>query len=221
MCPYRSAPAPPVIQLATIDATAPVPHVRCHIFRSFLSATPSHPLLLTSTDIRTPKTSQIISNPHVELGWWFERTQEQFRLAGLASVVPTPAHPFHPHFLRAARGHAFAALTAAGFDWEAQRRAVFDAMSGHMKASWCRPVPGTRLAGGYADARAWPESLPRLGEASGEDERRLLEEALGNFALVVVDPTEVDYVELGIVPNQRTRFWRNGEGTWEEEAIVP
>jgi hypothetical protein len=30
--------------------------------------------------------------------------------------------------------------------------------------------------------------------------RKLLEEALGNFAIVILEPLDVDYVELGVVP---------------------
>lgn len=90
-----------------------------------------------------------------------------------------------------------------------------------MKASWCRPgIPGTQLEGGYEEAKKWPQSLPKLGEAETEQDKRNLEIALSNFALVVIDPFAVDYVDLGIVPNQRTKFTKEGE-EWVEEIVVP
>ncbi len=44
------------------------------------------------------------------------------------------------------------------------------------------------------------------------------ETALSHFALVVIDPTDIDYVELGPLPNRRTRFWKNEKGSWSEEG---
>ena len=112
------------------------------------------------------------------------------------------------------------ALKKDGIDWESKRSQVFDSMSGHMKASWCRPTPGSKLEGGYEEAKKWPQKLPRLGEAETEEDKKNLEIALGNFALVLIDPFEVDFVELGVNPNQRTKFTRDGEN-WVEEIVVP
>lgn len=216
-----------VIQLASIDPTTPVPHVRAHIFREFITpeSSPSLPLVLTTTDIRTPKTSQIISNPHVQIAWWVEGTQEQFRISGLASAIPAPTNSLYKHFLHnvknASPGSAVAALSKQNFNWDAKREESFRSMSAHMKASWCRPVPGTRLEGGEEEAKKWPTKLEEPGEDADEETRKNWETALGNFALLIVDPTEVDFVELGVVPNRRTRFWRTGDGSWDSEAVVP
>ncbi|GLB43556.1 putative pyridoxamine 5'-phosphate oxidase [Lyophyllum shimeji] len=216
-----------VIQLASIDATSPVPQVRSHIFREFLTPTsaPSLPLLVTTTDIRTPKISQVISNSHVQVAWWIEGTQEQFRISGLASVIPAAENALHKHFLHnvkhAPSGSALAAFSKEDFDWEGKRMALFKSMSAHMKASWCRPVPGTRLEGGPDEAKKWPERLEEPGDHADDETRKNWETALGNFALLVVDPTEVDFVELGVMPNRRTRFWRSSSGSWDSEAVVP
>ncbi|KAF9469639.1 pyridoxamine 5'-phosphate oxidase-domain-containing protein [Collybia nuda] len=216
-----------VFQLATIDPTTPVPLVRSHIFRASLSPTssPSLSLIVTTTDIRTPKVSQIVSNPHVQLAWWIDGTQEQFRITGLASVIPFPTHALYRHFIDNAKnalsGSALAGLNREGFDWEAQRQKMFKGMSGHMKASWCRPVPGSPLVGGEEEAKRWPVKLEEPREDSDEETKKNWETALGNFALVIVDPTDVDMVELGVVPNRRSRFWRTASGEWESEALVP
>jgi len=53
-----------------------------------------------------------------------------------------------------------------------------------------------------------------------EEDKKNLEIALRNFALIVIDPFEVDFVELGVDPNQRTKFTRDGE-QWMEEIVVP
>jgi pyridoxamine 5'-phosphate oxidase len=198
-----------VFQLATVAGHDP--RVRSHVFRSFLSerVRAHRPLLVSTTDIRTPKAAQIVDNPSVELAWWFRATQEQFRVVGKGVLIPHPAHPFYD----AAR----AAGVVEGFDWEAKRREVFDEMGAHMKASWCSPVPGTPL--GW-DGHNWPTALPMLAEATSESDRQNVEMALTNFALLLIDPQEVDYVELGVMPNRRTRFVLGPNG-WEETALVP
>ncbi|ESK93467.1 pyridoxamine 5 -phosphate oxidase- fmn-binding [Moniliophthora roreri MCA 2997] len=215
-----------VFQLATIDPSSPKPHVRSHIFRSFLQPPGNDqlPFILTTTDIRTPKATQIISNPNVELAWWIEGKQEQFRIAGTASLVPAPDHPLYKHFS--------GIKVLEGLNWEEKRKEVFKTMSAHMKASWCRPVPGSRLVGGEEEAKKWPVRVDEPGHERGEDGREVTEEdkgknkenwetALKRFALLIIDPTEVDYVELGVIPNKRTRFWKSENGTWKEEAVVP
>lgn len=95
-------------------------------------------------------------------------------------------------------------------------------MSAHMKASWCRPVPGSPLLGGDEEAKKWPERVEEPKDGDGNEEnRKNWETALANFALVVIEPLEVDYVELGVMPNRRAKFWKNGDGVWEEQAVVP
>lgn len=215
-----------MIQLASVNSSddIPTPHVRSHIFRAFISAssTPSLPLLVTTTDIRTPKVAQITSNPHVELTWWIEGTQEQYRISGSASVIPHPAHSLYRHFSdnieNAPKESGLASLTRESFEWEEKRKEIFKELSAHMKASWCRPVPGTPLQGGEKEARKWPVSIREPTDGEGEEN---WETALGNFALLIVDPTEVDFVELGVAPNRRTRFWKTNAGVWEEEYLVP
>ncbi|EEB90103.1 hypothetical protein MPER_11737 [Moniliophthora perniciosa FA553] len=214
-----------VFQLATFDSHSLKPHVRSHIFRSFLE-TPGNeqlPLILTTTDIRTPKVAQILSNPRVELAWWIEGKQEQFRISGTASLVSAPDDPSYEAFSRV--------KVLEGLNWEEKRKEVFRTMSAHMKASWCRPVPGSRLVGGEEEAKSWPVRVDEPGHEKGEDGREVTEEdkaknkenwetALKRFALLIIDPSEVDYVELGVLPNKRTMFRKSG-GTWQEEAVVP
>jgi pyridoxamine 5'-phosphate oxidase len=211
-----------VFQLASIDSTTNTPHVRSHIHREFLTpeAIPSLPLLLTSTDIRTPKNDQILAIPTVEIVFWAVANQEQYRIRGNASIIPTPSHRYHAQF-DPLRGPTLTALNREGLDWELKRRDVFNAMNGRMKATWCTPlVPGTKLEGGYEEMKKWPRTLPKLGEADNEEDKKNLEIALRNFALIVIDPFEVDFVELGVDPNQRTKFTRDGE-QWMEEIVVP
>ena len=209
------------MQLATIEPPN-TPRVRSLIQRAFLTAStlPTLPLILSTTDIRTPKITQLTAQRTVEIAYWTPSTQEQFRILGRASIVS--ARDRGPHPPLPMTGVVYDALAKEGFDWEAKRVEVFDGMSGHMKATWCRPVPGTPLVGGEDEMKKWPVTLPKLGEATNEGEKRQLAVALSNFALLLVEPFEVDYVELGVTPNRRTMFEREGESVeFKETLVVP
>ncbi|KAG1763837.1 hypothetical protein EDD22DRAFT_846173 [Suillus occidentalis] len=211
-----------VFQLATSDVDNTTPHVRSHILRDHIIHTslPSLPLLLTSTDIRTPKVTQIKYNPshRVEAHFWINTTNEQFRVSGRAAIYPSPD-------LKEKKGiegvgEVYDAFRSQGWDWEDERRKQFDSVGAHMRASWCRPVPGSPMDS-YSDAEKWPVKVAKPGE-EGYDTKDY-EEALGNFALLLIDPIEVDYVELGVIPNRRTKFVRqeSDDQRWKEMILVP
>ncbi|KAF9487638.1 hypothetical protein BDN71DRAFT_1458347 [Pleurotus eryngii] len=280
-----------VIQISTVSTGGVArPHVRSHIFRSFLTpkSLPSLPVLLSSTDARSPKVAQILANPLVEVAWWIEGAQEQFRIFGKASLVPSPdftpnadddvvqsdgesfyakcmksgvlstADTIQGDRMKIGLNLAYDSLSKEpGFDWEAKRVELFKTMSAHMKASWCRPTPGTKLPGGYDDAKKWPERVeePEFGDPEVPHGQSIVERltltnnhlspphhhplyidyeqkskdwitALRNFSLVVIEPLDIDHVELGVVPNRRTHYWRGAEGEkkyvqWKEEAVTP
>lgn len=205
------------MQLATIDKG--VPQVRSCIIRELISPGGSEhlPILLTTTDTRTPKVEQILANDTVQINWWIEPSRDQFRLTGRVTIVPEPGNRvFH-----SGGNIAFERLSAGGFDWEAKRVQVFDSLSDHMRASWCRPTPGSPMEGGYEEANKWPVTIPTTTGAKNEKEKKLVERALANFALVLVEPTYVDWVQLGVVPEQRTFFYRGDDETWTETIVVP
>uniref|UniRef100_A0A0W0FXB7 Pyridoxamine 5'-phosphate oxidase Alr4036 family FMN-binding domain-containing protein n=1 Tax=Moniliophthora roreri TaxID=221103 RepID=A0A0W0FXB7_MONRR len=219
-----------VFQLATMDDTNPLePQVRSHIFRGFItppSSTSKHlpVLLLTSTDIRTPKVKQMMANPHVQIHWYIEDTREQFRIAGLGRIIPSPEYKY------LCTGDS-KVLAEEGFDWEAKRVSVFKSLSPHMRASWCRPPPGSILENPEEEIKRWPPRVDVPGEEQNEDGSPVSDEdkqrnenwetALSRFALVLIDPKGVDYLNMGVVPNRRYMF-RKGEeeGEWGEMEIV-
>lgn len=225
-----------MIQIATIDSTrpeSPIPRVRSHIFRAFLDspANRSLPLLLSSTDIRTPKVKQLTTTPQAEVVWWIEGTKQQFRIIANIHIVPTPSHPLHSNFKHnlsnAETGSALSLFK--NDDWETRRTDMFKSMSANMKASWCRPLPGSPLEGGQEEAKKWPERIeePKLGLPREEYDKakRNWDTALGNFALVIIDPIEIDFVDLSSPPDRRTLFTKKKDAghsdTWVEEELVP
>ena len=74
-----------------------------------------------------------------------------------AGVSMPPSQSQHAN---AGLGSAYAALAKEpNFDWEAKRVEVFKTMSAHMKASWCRPTPGSKLSEDDDEAKKWPERV--------------------------------------------------------------
>lgn len=238
--------ASPVYQVATADANG-VPHVRSQVHRSFIipKASPQTPLLVTSSDGRAQKVTQMNLNQTVELAWWLEGSQDQFRLLARAKIVPTPSMA-----ISGSRGaieiadKGVRALDIAGeerdldedgdlqgidgkYDWEKKRREVFEGMKPAMKASWCAPVaPGTALPSYDEPTKAgWPQEVPNKDELKTYEDKRNYAMALDNFVMIVFEPVRVDWVQLGEQPNRRTLFTRrektDGSVEWDEEIQAP
>jgi len=183
-------------------------------------------LLISTTDVRTPKVTQIISHPDIELVWWIASTQQQYRIAGKAHIIPSPNHPLYRAFTdtlqseKLGHGSGLAVINSEKFDWEVKRLEIWSKLSSHMKASWARPAPGSPMES-PDDAKKWPPTVEEPKEGDSGETRKNWEYALGNFALVVIDPYEVDFVNMGVVPNTRTKYTRKSEGKWASVAVVP
>ncbi|KAI0726851.1 hypothetical protein C8Q72DRAFT_887137 [Fomitopsis betulina] len=209
-----------VYQLATVDANQD-PRSRTVVHRDFLhpEGAPHLPILLTTTDVRSPKVSHMRGHPRVEVTWWMGGSQDQFRISGPVRVVPPPGLESAMVSGSNHQSLALNRLDEQSFDWEKKRLAVFDTMSAHMKASWCGPPPGSVITS-YEESKRWPQTVLKLGEAETEEDKRNQDQALGNFSLLLIEAVEVDWLQLAQKPNRRTRFTRDGE-EWKEELIVP
>ena len=209
-----------VYQVATVDANGH-PRVRSQVHRGFIEPEghPELPILVTSTDARSPKVTEARGNQKVELAWWMEGTQDQFRLSGFVHLCPSPAQgdptpiPLHAAALKL--------LQKSGFDFEAKRKETFDKMSTVMRASWCVPHPPGTIVPDYDEqSKTWPREVPLEQDAKTDDERKDVEIASRNFALMLIEPDRVDWVSLASQPMKRVYFARDGE-KWMEDQAVP
>lgn len=167
-----------------------------------------------------------------------EGSQEQFRLLSKAFVIPPPDNALANMPLEA-KGLSMAALDEGGemrdagddglgpdgkYDWEEKRKEVFEDMKPKMKASWCAPVaPGTPIPS-YSEPSKWPREVPNREDLKTEEDKKNYATALGNFAMVLFEPFQIDWIQLGEEPNRRTLFIRKdiGEVTkWEERIVAP
>ena len=133
---------------------------------SFLDPESTSPTLISQPN-RGPKAAQISANSPVSLAWWQLPTKTQFRITADAYIFPPPNHPLHSQF------PAERLAPCADFSWEAERLRIWRKMSADLRASFLRPVPGTKLE---VDPHQWPETLPTDLEAKTDEEKRLVQQ---------------------------------------------
>lgn len=181
--------------------------------------------LLSTTDVRGPKAQQLTgSSDKVEIAWWFAPTGDQYRITGRAFILPRPDHPLHKQFQEHAKRLAPPMTkTKEEFDWESERRRIFEKLSPAIRASFCRPIPGTPLAakdrqdgGKDYDPNDWPVELKMDGD------KELIEQSLSNFSLIVIEPFVVDWCQLNEQPNKREVYRKDtSTGEWSSTAVAP
>ncbi|KAG9089198.1 hypothetical protein FS749_001540 [Ceratobasidium sp. UAMH 11750] len=217
------------LALATVDTdgNAPIPRVRHHLYRGILTMNPIHPLLITTSDVRAPKIHQLCSHPDTkgptaEVAWWFPPAQAQFRLTARTYILPSPSQKLHSQFpikLISGSGNKNLSPDApeTSDDWEKFRINTFNSLPAYLRASFVRPTPGSVLSN-PDDALEWPKELPESGKERSDEERKYVKEALKNFAVLVLEPLEVDLVQFD--PDRRTKSRLVGD-KWEEQTVVP
>ncbi|KAG8711148.1 hypothetical protein FRC08_016246 [Ceratobasidium sp. 394] len=220
-----------IYALATVDTDgiSPVPKVRHVVHRDILTTHPTRPLLITTTDIRSLKVHQLRTHPSnngptSEAAWWIAPASVQFRISARTHILPAPSNQLHSDFplqllSSAGGGDSGPESPETAADWEKLRIKTFNRLPAFLRASFARPIPGSVLAN-QEDAKIWPNSLPGSDKAESEEEKEHIKQALGNFALLVLEPLEVEFLELGAEPNRRTR-WKLFENEWKETSVVP
>ncbi|KZT73376.1 hypothetical protein DAEQUDRAFT_721976 [Daedalea quercina L-15889] len=206
-------------QLASVDANGN-PHVRTVGHRGFVEpeGSPNLPLLMSATDIRTPKVAQLLANSTVEIVWWLSGSMEQFRLSGVVRLVPPPEAQL-PSPITKVSSLAIDKLDAQGFEWEKKRVEAYDGQPPFLRAGFARPPPGNIIES-YDIGKSWPGAVPKFADAQNEEEKHAYERGLHSFALMYIEPVEVDWIQLKERPNRRTKFIRKGED-WAEYIAVP
>ncbi len=111
-----------------------------------------------------PKAAQLASDPTFEIAWWIENTAVQFRIQGKAYVVPN--HDQVSDELKKCVEKIAGKGDEANPEWwiSERKRLWKDSMSGHLRASFARPTPGTPLKDVETKPKDWVDSIPAAGE---------------------------------------------------------
>ncbi|KAM0788112.1 hypothetical protein ACM66B_001279 [Microbotryomycetes sp. NB124-2] len=213
--------------LATYDAAAG-PSSRFVVHRGFVNErrprepiewsrntieTPFTTNMVVTTDIRSPKVQQILTSPYVSLSWWMSPTMMQFRIRAKAYILSPPgfSSPDSTSF------PAQSLQPSPGFDWEQERLRHWRKLTPELRASFLRPAPGSAVTG---DPNQWLAEMPHDLEVSSDRHKELNKIALSRFALIVLEPHEVDVCELVEHPHKRT-VYKLSEGEWTSSDAVP
>jgi pyridoxamine 5'-phosphate oxidase len=190
---------------------------------------PIRPLLITTSDVRAPKVHQLCSHPDTkgptaEVAWYLAPARAQFRISARTYILSSPSHNLHSQFptkLLSSPGSRNAGPDSpeTSEEWEKFRLKTFNSLPAFLRASFVRPTPGSLLSNPN-DAYKWPTTLPESGKEESEEDRRNMKEALKNFAVIVLEPLEVEFLEFAIEPNRRTQ-WKISGSEWKERSIVP
>lgn len=112
------------------------------------------------------KYQELEENPNVELAFWMEKTGVQFRISGKAAVLPNK-----PEEKSALEKILKETLHTKGSEatpeyWTKKRDEEFEKMSGHLRATFARPPPGTPLEDLKEGEKPgdWSESIKPPGE---------------------------------------------------------
>lgn len=179
--------------------------------------------MMFCTDIRSPKIRQLVdrtedcqSGRSASVCWWFAESGEQYRIRALTYVVPPPSlQSEFPKFMPAGKKLNPQNLGSIEFDWECERKRIFEKVSPGLQASFLRSIPGEKLEHVPDDQQPksyWPTEI-------NTDEEKSM--ALDRFALVVLDPISVDFLKLKDEPNERIQWTKLDDGSWKEVNVMP
>jgi pyridoxamine 5'-phosphate oxidase len=76
-------------------------------------------------------------------------------------------------------------VNGADFNWEQERRRIFDKLSPQLKATFLRPTPGSSWKDGPKKPEDYPEKLE-------DDDTENKETSLTRFALLAIEPSQID-----------------------------
>ncbi|RIB04546.1 pyridoxamine 5'-phosphate oxidase-domain-containing protein [Gigaspora rosea] len=174
-------------------------------------------LLVITTDIRSSKVKHLLENPGFESCWWFPVTSDQFRLSGNAYVFSSPTNSIIAHFpsdmLLSFYSSANSTSLIEHFDWEQERKKYWYGISSDLRASFLKLPSGQETNEGLV------RELDPIGK--NIEEKLLVNEALENFALVLMKVDYVDHLNLTPIPKRITwKFQKNDDGLNKEEWIT-
>jgi pyridoxamine 5'-phosphate oxidase len=185
------------VQLATVEEGEP--RCRTIVFRGFLNLPEDHRLsniceekmciMKMCTHLRSKKVAQNAQQPIAEIVWWFPKTSEQYRIRGPLILVGDDA--------------------AGDRALEIARKELWGNISGPARESFLsQVVPGESLEKDTSDV---PEG--------GRDEEGKVMPPPANFLLMLLDPTNVDYLRL--TSDQHRQVDLRSGSDWTSKRVNP
>ncbi len=144
------------------------------------------------TDLRSAKIAHIKHQPWVEACWYFSKTREQFRFKGTCSLVGVD--------------NTNSIITQT-------RKKTWQNISAKAKSQFTWPTPG--------ELRSDNEPVIVEPDAETAPSETLTTSPSPNFCLLLLNPEEVDYLELKGEPHARWLYYLDDTQTWHISRINP
>ncbi|OZJ05221.1 hypothetical protein BZG36_02454 [Bifiguratus adelaidae] len=182
-------------------------------------------LLCFSTDIRSAKCRELARTRLAQFCWWFPSEQRQFRIACETYIIASPESNSHigtPTSELEALSQCFVHPPAKGtserFSWDNECGYHFDRLPNIIRGWHVGPPPSAPC-----DDNTVPFDQLPLSRTSADHDLKL-RQAQQNFALIVMKPKSVDFVDMAQQPPTRLLF-ESGEddrsSSWRTIPLNP
>ncbi|KAK9455506.1 pyridoxamine 5'-phosphate oxidase-domain-containing protein [Dipodascopsis uninucleata] len=196
--------------LATVDETG-FPRARTCMFRGFLGNNNSG-LLKVTTDRRMAKMDQLTNKPVFEACFYFPASMTQFRFSGTVRMLYLDRST-NKVMLEDRTSTVMEPLQEASNELAEAFNSSWEELSPAMKLSFCKPAPGRQLTDETAELL---DTIEQKTSPNADD----IKEGQSNFVLLILNPSEVDYVNVKGV-GQRLKFVNTEEYVWTFEQFAP
>jgi len=106
------------------------------------------------------KPNHLAAHKDLEVAWWIEATNVQFRFAGQGITIPSPKVESAEAIEKKLKELGPVGDEASPEYWEKERARLWKDVSGHLRAGFARPAPGTPLDQADRKPEEWSESIP-------------------------------------------------------------
>lgn len=110
------------------------------------------------------KPVHLASHSEVEIAWWIDPTQVQFRFSGKAFALPTNGTDnYDEEMAKVIKGLGLTEeknVEGKAQWWEGERKRIWEkGISGHLRGTFARPAPGMPLDQADRPKEEWPSRL--------------------------------------------------------------
>jgi len=106
------------------------------------------------------KPNHLAAHKDLEVAWWIEATNVQFRFAGQGITIPSTKVESSESIAKKLKELNPVGDEANVEYWEKERARLWKQVSGHLRAGFARPAPGTPLDQADRKPEDWSESIP-------------------------------------------------------------
>lgn len=106
------------------------------------------------------KPEHLAAHRDLEVAWWFEAPNTQFRITGKGITIPSASVESKESIEAKLKAVGARSEEELGDWWEGERKRLWEGVSGHLRAGFARPPPGKKIDEVDTKPEDWPETIP-------------------------------------------------------------